>query len=132
MPSVNLKDVGLITMIVTVIGTTIAPWMQFYQQSAVAEKKILIKEYQYEVWDTYAGAFITEFVAFFIVLATAATLYKNGIVIVTAADAARALIPLAGRFAGTLFAFGLVYGGYGFAHLDCLLYLRRTRLGRRA
>ncbi len=112
MPTINLKDVGLVTMIVTIIGTTIAPWMQFYQQSAVAEKKILIKEYRYEVWDTYAGVLITEFVAFFIVLATAATLYKNGIVIETAADAARALIPLAGRFAGTLFAFGLVSAGF--------------------
>jgi len=111
-PSLDLQDIGLVTMAITVIGTTIAPWMQFYQQAAVAEKKIRIKDYRYEVWDTYAGALITEVVAFFIVLATAATLYKNGIVIETAADAARALVPLAGRFAGELFAFGLVSAGF--------------------
>lgn len=110
-PTLDITDVGMVTMAITVIGTTIAPWMQFYQQATVAEKKIRIKDYRYEVWDTYAGALITEIVAFFIVLATAATLYKNGIIIETAADAARALVPLAGRFAGQLFAFGLISAG---------------------
>lgn len=110
-PSINLKDVGLVTMAITIIGTTIAPWMQFYQQASVAEKKILLKDYQYEKWDTYIGSFLTNFVAFFIIVATAATLYKNGIVIETAGDAAKALIPLAGRFAGSLFAFGLINAG---------------------
>lgn len=111
-PSVNLKDAGLITMAVTIIGTTIAPWMQFYQQASVAEKKILIKEYKYEIWDTYLGAFLTELVAFFIVVATAATLFKNQIPIESAADAAKSLIPIAGQFAGALFAFGLINAGF--------------------
>jgi len=111
-PSIDLTNVGMVTMAITIIGTTIAPWMQFYQQAAVAEKKIPLKDYNYEKWDTYIGAFLTEFVAFFIVLATAATLYKNGIVIETAGDAAKSLIPLAGKFAGAFFAFGLINAGF--------------------
>lgn len=110
-PSMDLKDIGLVTMAITIIGTTIAPWMQFYQQSSVAEKRILLKDYKYEKWDTYAGSFLTNFVAFFIVVATAATLFKNGVVINSAGDAAQALIPIAGRFAGGLFAIGLINAG---------------------
>jgi len=110
-PSIDLKNVGMVTMAITIIGTTIAPWMQFYQQAAVAEKKIPLTSYKYERWDTYIGAFLTELIAFFIILATAATLYKNGVVIETAGDAAKALVPIAGKFAGGLFALGLINAG---------------------
>lgn len=110
-PSFDLKDLGMITMTVTMIGTTIAPWMQFYQQSTVAEKHILIKNYQYEKWDTYIGSFLTNFVAFFIIVATGATLFINNIRVDQAADAAKALAPFAGEFASKLFAFGLINAG---------------------
>ncbi len=96
-----------ISMVVGVVGTTIAPWMQFYMQSAVIEKGISIDDYKFTVWDVIIGSIITIIVAFFIVVACAATLHINGIQINEAKDAAVALKPLAGAFASALFAFGL-------------------------
>lgn len=96
-----------IFMMIGLVGTTIAPWMQFYQQSAVVEKEIKIKDYAYNRLDVIVGAFVVNIVAVFIVVVCAATLYKNGIRIDTAADAARALQPLAGNYCYLLFAFGL-------------------------
>ena len=78
------------SMFVAVIGTTIAPWMQFYQQSAIADKHIAIKHLSYERLDTYVGAFITDFVAFFIVVSTGATLFIHHIQINQASDVVRA------------------------------------------
>jgi len=89
------------------IGTTIAPWMQFYMQSAVIEKGLSLKDYKYEKWDVILGAFATVIVAFFIIVACAATLNKAGIHINEAKDAAVALKPLAGPWAATFFAAGL-------------------------
>jgi NRAMP (natural resistance-associated macrophage protein)-like metal ion transporter len=94
-------------IVIGIIGTTIAPWMQFYMQSAVIEKGIKIEHYQYEVWDVVIGSIITVVVAFFIMVACAATLNKNGITINEAKDAAQALYPLAGALSSSLFAFGL-------------------------
>jgi NRAMP (natural resistance-associated macrophage protein)-like metal ion transporter len=82
-----------ISLFIATIGTTIAPWMQFYQQSSVAEKAIDLKQYRYEVLDTYLGSFLTNFVSFFIVVACASTLYVAGIRVNTAAEAAGALAP---------------------------------------
>ncbi|MBL7132135.1 MAG: Nramp family divalent metal transporter [Candidatus Omnitrophica bacterium] len=96
-----------IFMLIGLVGTTIAPWMQFYQQSAVVEKEIKIKDYAYNRLDVIIGAFVVNIVAVFIVIVCAATLFKNGIQINTAADAARALQPLAGNYCYLLFAFGL-------------------------
>jgi len=96
-----------IFMLIGLVGTTIAPWMQFYQQSAVVEKEIKIKDYAYNRLDVIIGAFVVNIVAIFIVIVCAATLFKNGIQINTAADAARALQPLAGNYCYLLFAFGL-------------------------
>ncbi|MDQ2717901.1 MAG: Nramp family divalent metal transporter [Chloroflexota bacterium] len=98
-------------MLVGVIGTTIAPWMQFYQQSAIADKQISIAHLNYERIDTYVGAFLTDFVAFFIVVCTGATLFIHHIQIKEAKDAALALVPLVGgngRLAEILFAVGLL------------------------
>ncbi|HLJ33508.1 MAG TPA: divalent metal cation transporter, partial [Ktedonobacteraceae bacterium] len=95
-------------MFVAVIGTTIAPWMQFYQQSAIADKHIAIKHLNYERMDTYVGAFITDSVAFFIVVSTGATLFIHHIQINQASDAAAALGPLAGNYAKLLFGIGLL------------------------
>jgi NRAMP (natural resistance-associated macrophage protein)-like metal ion transporter len=97
-----------ISLFIATIGTTIAPWMQFYQQSSVAEKAIDLKHYHYEVLDTYIGSFLTNFVSFFIVVACASTLFVAGVRVNTAAEAAGALAPLAGKYASILFAVGLI------------------------
>ncbi len=109
-PPVRLNQGYLLTL-VAVIGTTIAPWMQFYQQSAIADKKIAVAHLRYEQLDTYVGAFLTDFVAFFIVICTGATLFVHHIPINQAKDAALALVPLVGgngRIAEILFAVGLL------------------------
>jgi NRAMP (natural resistance-associated macrophage protein)-like metal ion transporter len=99
---------GYFYMLTGVVGTTIAPWMQFYLQSAVVEKGIKVKEYIYSRWDVIVGCVITDVVAFFIIVACAATIYISGNrQINDAADAALALRPLAGHAASALFAFGL-------------------------
>ena len=95
-------------MIVGIVGTTIAPWMQFYQQASVVEKGIPLKHYRYSKWDTIVGAIAVTVVCYFIVLACAATLHQEGVVIETAGDAAKALKPVAGNYCAGLFAFGLM------------------------
>ncbi|MGB2696232.1 MAG: Nramp family divalent metal transporter [Candidatus Zixiibacteriota bacterium] len=99
---------GSLTMLVGLVGTTIAPWMQFYLQSAVVEKNIKLKEYKNSRVDVIMGSFIVNIVAFFIIVVCAATLFKAGIKIETAKDAALALAPLAGKYCSVLFAFGLL------------------------
>ncbi len=95
-------------MLIGVIGTTIAPWMQFYQQSSVVEKKIKLKNYKYSRLDVIIGAFVVNIIAIFIVVVCANTLFKHGIRIETAKEAALALKPLAGKYCFYLFAFGLL------------------------
>lgn len=97
-----------LAMFIGLVGTTIAPWMQFYIQSAVVEKGITATDYRYSRWDVILGCIFTDVVAVFIIIAVAATLYVHHITIVDARDAAIALAPLAGRFASQLFAFGLL------------------------
>jgi len=96
-----------ILMIIGIVGTTIAPWMQFYLQSSIVEKRIGPEEYRLSRWDVIVGCIVAAAVAFFIVVACGATLYPKGIRIEGAEQAALALKPLAGKWAGTLFAFGL-------------------------
>jgi len=105
-PSFDLKSSYLI-MLIGVVGTTIAPWMQFYLQSAVVEKNIRVENYKTSRMDVIAGCVMTDVVAFFIIVACAATMYVNGIRINDAKDAAVALAPLAGKHASVLFAIGL-------------------------
>jgi NRAMP (natural resistance-associated macrophage protein)-like metal ion transporter len=95
-------------MVVGIVGTTIAPWMQFYQQASVVEKGIPLKHYAYSRLDTVIGAVLVTVVCFFIVLACAVTLHRDGVTIETAADAATALRPVAGAYCANLFAFGLL------------------------
>lgn len=95
-------------MVITLIGTTITPWMQFYVQSSTVDKGLRWKEYTYARLDVILGAFVATGVAYFIIVACAATLYANGVRIETAADAARALEPFGGRYASLLFALGLL------------------------
>jgi Mn2+/Fe2+ NRAMP family transporter len=95
-------------MIVGVIGTTISPWMQFYLQSSIVEKGVTAKSYGASRLDVIIGSFFTNIVAWFIVVACAATLFVHGMgAIKEAADAAQAMKPLAGRYAFLLFAIGL-------------------------
>jgi Mn2+/Fe2+ NRAMP family transporter len=96
-----------ISMIIGIIGTTIAPWMQFYMQSSVIEKGLKMKQYKYTLIDIVVGCVATVVVAFFIMVACASTLHENGVQINEAKDAALALKPLAGAFASQVFAFGL-------------------------
>ena len=95
-------------MIIGLVGTTIAPWMQFYLQAAIVEKNVSVKEYRMSRLDVIIGSVVVTVVAGFIVLTCAATLFKAGIRVETAADAAQALRPLAGRYCAALFAFGLL------------------------
>jgi NRAMP (natural resistance-associated macrophage protein)-like metal ion transporter len=109
-PSLQFKK-DYIILSIAVIGTTIAPWMQFYQQAAVVDKKLKIKDYFYEKVDIIFGTAVTNIVAFFIIVACASTLFVHNISINTAADAAKSLAPLAGKYASVLFAIGLFNAG---------------------
>ena len=99
---------GYVVIFVTIIGTTIAPWMQFYQQSSIVDKGLKITEYAYERVDVVVGSLFAVIVASFIMIACAATLHTNGVRIESAKDAALALGPLAGPYASSLFGFGLL------------------------
>jgi Mn2+/Fe2+ NRAMP family transporter len=99
---------GYLYMVIGLVGTTIAPWMQFYLQSSVVEKGITPRQYRAARWDVIVGCLFAAVVAWFIVVACAATLHTTGQTeIRDAADAAQALRPLAGEYAYLLFAAGL-------------------------
>src|SRR5208283_2882111 len=102
------RDKSYMYMAIGVVGTTIAPWMQFYLQSSIVEKGIRVKDYAASRLDVIVGSLFTDIVAWFIIVACAATLYVHGLgAIQVAADAAEAMRPLAGDYAFLLFAFGL-------------------------
>jgi len=100
-------DAGYILVFIATVGTTITPWGQFFVQAYVVDKGIGPREYPATRVDVLLGAFITDVVSFFIIVATASTLHVNGIRISGAAEAAKALEPLAGPLAHYLFAVGL-------------------------
>jgi Mn2+/Fe2+ NRAMP family transporter len=103
------SDPGYLVMIVGLIGTTITPWMQFYLQASIVEKGVSKRNYGLSRIDVIFGCIVTDVIAFFIVVACAATIFHSQHREITdVADAARALVPFAGRFAGILFAVGLV------------------------
>jgi Mn2+/Fe2+ NRAMP family transporter len=105
---IGIRDYGYLFMVISLVGTTIAPWMQFYLQASVVEKGITPRQYRASRWDVILGCVFTDLVAWFIIVACAATLFANGHTsIADAADAAQALRPLAGRYAYILFAAGL-------------------------
>jgi Mn2+/Fe2+ NRAMP family transporter len=105
-PGVHVNTTSL-AMVIGLVGTTIAPWMQFYMQSSVIEKGLKMQNYGYTLTDIVVGCIITVVVAFFIMVACASTLYPNHIEINAAKDAALSLKPLAGNLASQVFAFGL-------------------------
>lgn len=106
-PSMNL-DTGMLAMAIGIVGTTIAPWMQFYLQSSIVDKGLKAESYKYSRMDVIFGSITVNVVAFFIIMLCAVTLFQQGIRIETAKDAALALVPLAGAYASYLFAFGLL------------------------
>jgi NRAMP (natural resistance-associated macrophage protein)-like metal ion transporter len=102
------KQDSYLYMVIGVVGTTIAPWMQFYLQSSIVEKGVTRRQYKASKLDVVVGCVFTDVVAWFIIVACAATLYIHGhSEIRDAADAAQALRPLAGDYAYILFSLGL-------------------------
>src|SRR5438876_4179992 len=102
------RNQAYLFMVIGVVGTTIAPWMQFYLQSSVVEKGVTRRQYKTSRLDVVTGCIFTDVVAWFIIVACAATLYVHGHHDIRyAADAAQALRPLAGDYAYILFAVGL-------------------------
>ncbi|CDZ23217.1 natural resistance-associated macrophage protein [[Clostridium] cellulosi] len=108
---------GYILTLIGLIGTTITPYMQFYLQSTVVDKHLSLRDYKYEKLDVYFGAIWGNAIAFFIIVCTAATLYKSHITFTTADQAAKALAPIAGEYASALFGIGLL----GAALLACAI-----------
>jgi NRAMP (natural resistance-associated macrophage protein)-like metal ion transporter len=107
-PRHEMFNNAYVYMLVATIGTTIAPWMQFYLQASVVEKGVTPRHYKASRLDVIIGCFFTDIVAWFIIVACAATLYEHHIFdIQSGADAAKALGPLAGNYASILFGAGL-------------------------
>jgi NRAMP (natural resistance-associated macrophage protein)-like metal ion transporter len=103
------SDPGYLVMIVGLIGTTITPWMQFYLQASIVEKGVSKHNYNLSRLDVIFGCIVTDVIAFFIVVACAATIFHSQHrEISDVAEAAKALAPFAGKFAAILFAVGLV------------------------
>jgi NRAMP (natural resistance-associated macrophage protein)-like metal ion transporter len=105
-PDFKLEQAFLFTL-VAVVGTTISPYMQVYVQSSVVDKGVTPEDYGKTRTDVWVGTVFAILIVFFIIVSTAATLHKAGIQVSSAADAANALRPLAGRYAQTLFGLGL-------------------------
>ena len=104
----TFRDQAYLYMVIAVVGTTIAPWMQFYLQASIVEKGVTRRQYKASMVDVVSGCVFTDVVAWFIIVACAATLWIHGFRNITyAADAAAALKPLAGEYAYILFAVGL-------------------------
>ncbi len=105
-PRVKLES-EFVMLSIAIIGTTITPWMQFYLQSSIAEKGIKKEDYKYSKLDVIIGCFITNIIAFFIIVTCATTLFPKGIRINEAHEAAFALKPFAGEYASSFFAISL-------------------------
>jgi NRAMP (natural resistance-associated macrophage protein)-like metal ion transporter len=106
-PSFEL-NLPYFTVLIGLIGTTITPWAMFYNQSAVVDKGLGERDVRIVGIDAYAGSIIANVVASFIIITTAATLWAHGQPAETVDDVSKALSPLAGDFAGELFAIGLL------------------------
>jgi NRAMP (natural resistance-associated macrophage protein)-like metal ion transporter len=107
-PSIHW-DTGYLVTLTALVGTTIAPWQFFYLQAGFVEKKVGPRQYPQARLDVLLGSISCMIIVFFIILCTAATLHASGLTNITdAAEAAKALIPLAGKWASLTFAFGLL------------------------
>ena len=104
----RLHDKSYVYMTIGVIGTTITPWMQFYLQASIVDKGVTVRDYRASRLDVIVGSIFSDVVAWFIIVACAATLYVHGLHDITdASTAAQAMKPLAGQYAFILFAAGL-------------------------
>src|SRR6202023_2065508 len=102
-------NAGYLVMLTGLVGTTIAPWQFFYLQAGFVEKRVNLRQYKYARMDVLVGSISCMVIVFFVIVCCAATLNANGLTkISSAAEAAKALMPLAGKWAGWLFAFGLL------------------------
>jgi Mn2+/Fe2+ NRAMP family transporter len=107
-PSIHF-DTGYLITLTALVGTTIAPWQFFYLQAGFVEKKVGPRQYPQARLDVLFGSVSCMIIVFFIIICTAATLHQSGMTNITdAAEAAKALVPLAGKWAGLTFAFGLL------------------------
>lgn len=106
-PSGSL-DVDFIVVAIAMTGTTIAPWMPFFTQSNIVDKGLSMRDWVYARADVITGAISADVVAFFIIVTTGTVLFPKGIEVTSAEEAAQALIPVAGEYAGVLFAIGLI------------------------
>ena len=107
-PAFRFSSPGYLALFIAFVGTTITPWMQFYLQSSVVDKRLTEEDLPSSTLEVYIGAFFTDFIDFFIIVATAATLFKSGVRVESASQAALALKPLAGPYCMALFSFGLL------------------------
>ena len=107
-PSIHF-DTGYLITLTALVGTTIAPWQFFYLQAGFVEKKVGPRQYPQAKLDVLFGSISCMVIVFFIIICTASTLNRTGLTSINdAAEAAKALIPLAGKWAGLTFAFGLL------------------------
>ena len=107
-PSIHL-DTGYLITLTALVGTTIAPWQFFYLQAGFVEKKVGPRQYPQAKLDVLLGSISCMVIVFFIIICTAATLHASGLTNITdAAEAAKSLVPLAGKWAALTFAFGLL------------------------
>jgi len=132
-PSIPLNRDALLVAVAT-LGTTLAPWGLAFIQSYAVDKKLHVKDLRYERVDVIVGALLTGVIGFFVVIACAATLHAQGIDVNDASDAARALEPLAGNAAATLFGLGFLGAALLAAAIVPLstAYSISEALGRRA
>lgn len=107
-----VQEQSFISLVIAMIGTTIAPWMMFFNQSNVVEKGLSTKDLFYQRIDVVTGTIAACLVAWFIIVTTGSVLFPEGITIESAADAARALAPFAGQYAEVLFAIGLIAASF--------------------
>lgn len=107
-----VQDQSFVSLVIAMIGTTIAPWMMFFAQSNVVEKGVGVKDFFSQKVDVISGTIAACLVAWFIIVTTGTVLFPQGIVIESAADAAQALAPFAGPYAEALFAIGLVAASF--------------------
>ena len=105
-------ETSFISLVIAMIGTTIAPWMMFFSQSNVVEKGLTAKDLFSQKADAISGTIAACLVAWFIIVTTGAVLFPAGITIDSAADAAAALAPFAGPYAEALFAVGLIAASF--------------------
>lgn len=106
------NDVGFVSLIIAMIGATIAPWMMFFTQSNVVEKGLVAEDLPLQRVDAVSGSVVACIVTWFIIVTTGAVLFPQGVPVNDAADAARALAPFAGAYAEALFAIGLIAASF--------------------